>query len=192
MTSGLVTSWWALALRGLLAIVFGVLTLVMPGLTLVALVLLFGGYAFVEGVFNALGAFRAARAGERWGLALLESLVSVAAGVVTLLMPGLTLLSLVYLVAFWSLVTGGLELAAAVRLRKEIKGEWMLALAGVASIAFGALLLLAPGVGALTIALWVGAYALVFGVTLVALGLRLRARAVGGGRPPPLRPLPGH
>ncbi|HEU4405694.1 MAG TPA: HdeD family acid-resistance protein [Polyangiaceae bacterium] len=186
------TSWWALALRGLLAIVFGVLTLVMPGLTLVALVLLFGGYAFVEGVFNALGAFRAARAGERWGLALLESLVSVAAGVVTLLMPGLTLLSLVYLVAFWSLVTGGLELAAAVRLRKEIKGEWMLALAGVASIAFGALLLLAPGVGALTIALWVGAYALVFGVTLVALGLRLRARAVGGGRPPPLRPLPGH
>jgi uncharacterized membrane protein HdeD (DUF308 family) len=193
MSFELVTAWRPLALRGALAIAFGAAMLALPGLALATLVLLFGGYALAEGLFNAAGAFRASRAGERWLPLLLESLVSIAVGALAIFHPRLTLLTAVYLIAFWSVTTGVFEIAAAVRLRKVIEGEWLLALAGVASIAFGALLLVAPGVGALTIALWVGAYATLFGATLVGVALRLRphaGRAHASGRRP-MRPLPG-
>jgi uncharacterized membrane protein HdeD (DUF308 family) len=191
MHSGLVISWWALALRGLLAIAFGIMTFVMPGLTLAVLVMLFGGYALAEGVVSAAGAYRASLARERWWPQLLHAALSIAAGAFAFFRPGQTLVTLVVLIAGWSLLTGVLEIVSAVRLRKEIEGEWLLGLAGLASIAFGLLLLVAPVVGLLTIALWVGIYALIFGVVLVALALRLRPKSPGAGRPPPLRPVPG-
>ena len=176
MNSGLVINWWALALRGLLAVAFGVLAIVMPGLTLLTLVLLFGVFALLEGFFNAVGAFRASLSGGRWLPLLLQTLVGVAVGSLAIIHPGLTLLTEVYLIAFWSIATGVLEVVMAVRLRKEIKGEWLLALAGVASVAFGVLLLALPAVGVLTMALWLGGYTIFFGVLLLALALRLRLR----------------
>jgi len=171
----LARNWWAIALRGVAAIIFGALTFAMPGISLAALVLLFGSYALVEGIFSLIAAMRG-REDERprWAL-VVEGLVSLAAGVVTLIWPGLTALSLVYVIGAWALVTGVLEIAVAIRLRREIAGEWRLILSGVLSIVFGVLVMLAPGPGALAMVLFIGAYALVFGGLLIALALRLRS-----------------
>ena len=170
----LAKNWWSLVIRGIAAIVFATLTFVWPGITVVALVFLFGGYALVDGVVSLAGAMRAARSGERWGSLLLGGIAGILAAVITMFWPGITALSLVYIMAAWSIVTGAFEIAAAVRLRRHIRGEWLLALAGVFSIVFGVLVAAIPLAGALVIAIWVGAYAFVFGVTLIALGVRLR------------------
>jgi len=167
-------NWWAVALRGIAAIVFGVLTFVLPGITVAALVLLFGAYAIVEGVFNVVAAVRGRRGEEPWWTLLLEGLVSIAAGVVAFAWPGLTALVLLYVIAAWAVITGVVEIVAAVRLRKEITGEWWLALSGALSVLFGVVLMIAPGAGALALVLWIGAYAIVFGVLLLGLALRLR------------------
>jgi len=181
-------NWWVFLLRGLAGILFGIITFVAPGISLAALVLVFGAYAFADGVLAIVAAVR--RRGEaRWGMLLLEGLVGIAAGVVTLLWPGITAITLLYLIAAWAIVTGVLELIAAVRLRKEIKGEWLLALGGAASIAFGVLVALFPGSGALALVLWIGAYALVFGALLVVLSFRLRA---WGKHPPIHHAAPSH
>jgi uncharacterized membrane protein HdeD (DUF308 family) len=181
-------NWWVFLLRGLAGILFGIITFVAPGISLAALVLVFGAYALADGVLAILAAVR--RRGEgRWGMLLLEGLVGIAVAVVTLLWPGITAITLLYLIAAWATVTGVLELVAAVRLRKEIKGEWLLALGGVASIAFGVLVALFPGSGALALVLWIGAYALVFGVLLVVLSFRLRA---WGKHPPIHHAAPSH
>ena len=176
--------WWAFVVRGIAAVVFGILTWIVPGAALLSLVFLFGAYALVEGVINIAGAIRrtAARPQPRWVL-LLEGIVSVIAGVIAFIIPGITALSLLYLIAAWSLVTGVLEIATAIRLRREIKGEWLMALSGVLSIVFGVLLMIFPGPGALAVVFWIGAYAVVFGGMLIALGVRLRglARARGPG-----------
>ena len=167
-------NWWLFLLRGLAGILFGIITFIAPAISLAALVLLFGAYAFADGVLSIVAAVR--RRGEtRWGMLLLEGVAGIAVGVLTLLLPGITALTLLYLIAAWAIVTGVLELVAAVRLRKEIKGEWLLALGGIASIAFGVLVALLPGAGALAIVIWIGAYALVFGVLLVVLSFRLRS-----------------
>jgi len=175
MRIALATNWWALVIRGLAGIATGILTFVWPGITLVALVFLFAGYSLVDGVVSLIGAVRAAEAHERWGVLVLEGLVGIAAAIITAAWPGITALALVYVIAAWATVTGVLEIMAAIRLRNVISGEWLLVLSGVASVLFGFLLVIAPIAGAVVIALWVGAYALVFGVLLVALGLRLRA-----------------
>jgi uncharacterized membrane protein HdeD (DUF308 family) len=169
-------NWWAVALRGVAAILFGLLTFVVPGITLAVLVLLFGSYAIVDGIFNLVAAARGRVAdGEQArGWLVLEGLVSIAAGVVTFVWPGLTALALVYIIAAWAVVTGVLEIVAAVRLRRQIDNEWWLALSGVLSIVFGVLLMVAPGVGALALVFWIGAYAIVFGALLVGLAFRLR------------------
>lgn len=168
--------WWAIALRGAAAIIFGILAFVMPGLTLAALVLLFGAYALVDGIFNIIAAL-SGRSGERtWGWLLVEGLVSVAAGLVAFFMPGLTALTLVYVVAAWAIITGVLEIVAAIRLRKVISNEWWLVLSGVLSIVFGGVIAAFPGAGALALVFWIGAYAVVFGVFLVGLAFRLRRR----------------
>jgi uncharacterized membrane protein HdeD (DUF308 family) len=181
-------NWWVFLLRGLAGILFGIITFVAPGISLAALVLVFGAYALADGVLAIVAAVR--RRGEgRWGMLLLEGLVGIAVAVVTLLWPGITAITLLYLIAAWATVTGVLELVAAVRLRKEIKGEWLLALGGVASIAFGVLVALFPGSGALALVLWIGAYALVFGVLLVVLSFRLRA---WGKHPPIHHAAPSH
>jgi uncharacterized membrane protein HdeD (DUF308 family) len=170
----LAKSWWAIALRGAAAIIFGILALLMPDITLTALVFLFGAYALVEGVFAVVAALRR-RPGERaWWAMLLQGLVSIAVGVVTFFMPDLTALALVYLIAAWALITGMLEIVAAIGLRKLIRGEWWLAVSGVLSGSFGIMLFVWPGAGALALVLWIGIFSIVLGMLLLLLAFRLR------------------
>jgi uncharacterized membrane protein HdeD (DUF308 family) len=166
-------TWWVLLLRGIFAIAFGVLAFVWPGITLASLVLLFGAWALVDGVFSIVGAIRGGGS-EPWWLLLLEGLVGVGIGVLTVFAPGVTALALLFYIAIWAIATGVLEIAAAIALRKEIEGEWLLGLGGLASVAFGAMLVARPGAGALAVLWLIGAYALVFGALLVLLGLRAR------------------
>jgi uncharacterized membrane protein HdeD (DUF308 family) len=170
----LVRNWWVVLLRGIAGVIFGVLTFFAPDISLVALVLLFGAYAFADGILAIVSAVRQ-RGSDRWWVLLLQGIAGVAAGIVTVLWPGITALALLYVIAAWALVIGGLEIAAAIRLRKVITGEWLLALAGIASVALGLLLVLFPGPGALALVLWIGAYALVSGVLLIVLAFRLRS-----------------
>jgi uncharacterized membrane protein HdeD (DUF308 family) len=172
----LAENWWAIALRGVVSVIFGVLTLVLPALTLAALVLMFGAYALVEGIFNLIAAVRGAdRSRPRW-LLVLEGLVSIGAGIVTMVLPGLTALVLAYIIGAWAIITGALETAAAISLRTEIKGEWTLVLSGLLSLIFGVLMLAAPASGALALVMVIGAYAIAFGVLLLILAFRLRGR----------------
>src|SRR5262245_44564451 len=170
----LARSWWAIALRGVAAIVFGIMALVVPAISLLALVWMFGAYAIVEGLFAIVAALSRSVGGRfSWAL-LIEGLVSVAAGVVAFVMPAITALLLLYLIAAWAIVTGVLEIVEAVRLREQITNEWWLVLSGIVSIAFGALVIFVPGAGALALVMWIGAYAVVFGALLLALAFRLR------------------
>ena len=171
MLHSLAINWWALALRGLVAVLFGLLTFLLPGITLATLVLLFGAYALADGIFNVIAFFKVAS--HQWAL-LIEGVIGVIAGVLTFAWPAITALVLLYLIAFWAIFTGVLEIVAAVRLRKAISNEWLLLLMGVLSLLFGLFILVVPGAGALAIVLWIGAYALVFGIFLMAFAFRLR------------------
>jgi len=171
MLHSLARNWWALALRGLVAVLFGLLTLFLPGITLVTLVLLFGAYALVDGIFNVIAFFRVAS--HHWAL-LIEGLLGIIAGILTFSWPAITAIVLLYVIAFWAIFTGVFEVIAGIRLRKVITNEWLLLLVGVLSFLFGVLILFALGVGALAIVLWIGAYAFIFGVFLLALAFRLR------------------
>jgi uncharacterized membrane protein HdeD (DUF308 family) len=174
MLTHLTRNWWVVALRGLFAIVFGLFALVWPRLTLEVLVLFIGAYALVDGVFAVIAAFTNRAGHDSWWVLLLEGLVGIAAGIVILLQPGLATLVLLYVIAFWAIVTGVLEVVAAIQLRKEIPGEWLLALSGLASLILGALLLIFPAAGAVAVAWVIGVYAILFGVFLFSLSLRLR------------------
>jgi uncharacterized membrane protein HdeD (DUF308 family) len=187
----LAKNWWSLALRGAAAILFGILTFLWPHITLTVLVFLFAGYALVNGVLSLAGAVRAAEARDRWGPLVVEGIIGILAAGITLFWPAITALALVFLVAAWAVITGVLEVAAAIRLRQHIRGEWLWALAGACSIIFGILLAARPIVGALIMALWIGAYLIVFGVTMVALGFRLR-NWTRGGHDWTTRPVPAH
>lgn len=167
--------WWSFVLRGALAILFGVLAFLLPGLTLEALVLLFGAYAIVDGAF-AIWAVISGEVprGQRWWALLLEGMLGIVAGLIALFLPAITALALVYVIAAWAIVTGAFEVGAAIRLRREIQGEWLLALSGVLSIVFGAVIAIFPGAGALAIVWLIASYAVVFGIVLIALGIRLR------------------
>jgi len=171
----LAQNWWVILLRGIAAIIFGLITFVAPGISLAALVLVFGAYALTDGVLAVASAIRWRGETDRWWLLLLEGLAGIAAGVVTFVWPGLSALALLYVIASWALVTGVLEVAAAIRLRKIITGEWLLALIGIASVAFGIMLALFPAAGALALIIWIGAYATATGALLIALAFRLRA-----------------
>ena len=161
-------------IRGILGIVVGLMTFLWPGITLMALVFLFAGYALVDGIVSLTGAAHAAQARERWAPLLIEGLLGIAAAVITVLWPAITALGPVFVIAAWAILTGVAEVVAAVRLRRHISGEWLLALAGIASVVFGVMVAAVPLAGALVIAIWFGAYALVFGVMLLVLGFRLR------------------
>lgn len=180
-------NWWAVALRGVCGILFGVLTFLAPGISLAALVLLFGAWALADGVLAIASAVRR-RTEERWWVVVVRGILGIAAGVGALVLPGITAIMLLYMIAAWALVTGALEVAAAIRLRRVITGEWLLALSGVLSMGVGVLLMLFPGTGAVAVVLWIGAYALVSGALLVALALRLRGRRRSGT---PYTPLEG-
>ena len=175
MTFALAHNWWSLVVRGTIAIVFGVVTFLWPALTFGALVFLFAGYALVDGVVSIAGVVRAERAHERWGALLFEGIVGILTAVVTVFWPAITALALVYIVAFWAIFTGVGEILAAFRLRRRVAGEVLLLIAGLLSCAFGCLLVFAPLAGAIVLALWLGAYMLVFGIVLLALGFRLRS-----------------
>ena len=170
-----VQNWWAVTLRGAFGVLFGIAVFAWPGISLAALVLIYGAYAFADGVLAMFGALRGHSADHSRGVTLLRGLLGVGAGVVTVLWPGITALALLYVIAAWAIIGGVLEIMAAVRLRKTITGEWLLALGGILAIALGVMLMLFPGPGALALVLWVGAFAIVFGIALMALGLRLRA-----------------
>jgi len=171
----LARNWWIVLLRGVAGIIFGLATFLVPDISLAALVLVFGAYAFADGVLAIISAIRWRGETDRWWVILLEGLAGVAVGVITLFWPGITALTLLYMIAAWALVTGALEIAAAIRLRKIIIGEWLLVLSGIASIALAVLLALFPSAGALAVVLWIGAYALVFGALLIVLAFRLRS-----------------
>ena len=173
----LARNWWALVLRGVAAIAFGILAFVWPGLTVVALVILFGAFALVDGAFAVVAAWRAAERRRPWWPMALEGLAGVALGILAFVWPGVTAFALLYLIAAWAIVTGIFEIVAAVRLRKVIRGELLLALTGVASVAFGVLVVVFPGTGAVAVVWAIAAYAVLFGALLVALGLRLRRLA---------------
>ena len=175
MIAVLAQNWWAIGIRGVLGILFGLIALFLPGATMLSLVLLFAAYAFVDGVFGIVSAVRAAREHERWGYLLLEGLVNIAAAAVAVLWPGLTVVVFVLLVAFWAIFTGILELAAAFRLSID-DGRWWLVFGGGLSVIYGVLLIVAPIIGAVVLTWWIGAYALVFGVSLVMLAFGLRNR----------------
>jgi uncharacterized membrane protein HdeD (DUF308 family) len=171
----LARNWWALALRGVAAVIFGVLALFLPGAAITVLVILFGAYALVDGIFALIGAFRTSS--QRWVL-VLEGIAGVLAGIIALFWPGVAAISLLYIIAAWAVVTGIAEIAAAIRLRKEIEGEWLLMVAGAISIIFGIFAMLQPAAGLLAIVWVIALYAILFGIVLIMLGFRLRSHGL--------------
>jgi uncharacterized membrane protein HdeD (DUF308 family) len=176
MQSALAKNWWAFAIRGVLGILFGIIAFAWPGVTMLSLVLVFAAYAIVDGVFAIVAAVRAAGRHQSWVLFLLEGVVGLLVGVLAVLWPALTVVVFVTLIGFWALLSGGLMLGAAFRVGPE-HGRWWFVLGGIASIVYGALLLIAPLIGALVLTWWIGAYALVFGIAMLVAAFRLRALA---------------
>jgi len=174
MTKSLSQNWWLVVLRGVLAILFGVLAFIWPAITWLTLIVMFGVYAIVDGIIAIISGLSRTKESPRWWTFLLEGLLGIGAGVVALIWPGLTSLVLIYMIASWAVITGILEIAAAVRLRNEISNEWVLGLGGLVSIGLGVLLFFQPAAGGLAIIWTIAAYALIFGVLLVILGFRLR------------------
>lgn len=166
--------WWAFALRGAIAILFGAIAFLLPRVALQSLVILFAAYAIADGLLALVAAMRAASHHERWLYFLAEGLVGIAAGVFSFLWPGITILVFVMVVAAWALLTGGFMIAAAFRL-KPVHGRFWFVVGGIASLAYGALLALAPAIGSLVLIWWIGAYAIFFGVAMLFAAFRLRA-----------------
>jgi uncharacterized membrane protein HdeD (DUF308 family) len=171
----LADNWWAVGLRGILGIVFGLICLLTPGVALGAFVILFAAYMFVDGGFAIASAWKAARSGERWGLLIVEGLVDIAAGLIAVAWPAITMVALIWLVAIWAIVSGALMLYAAFMLNRD-HGRWWLALGGIASLIFGVLLVIEPLIGAVVLTMWIGAYAIVFGGFLLVLAFQLHSR----------------
>lgn len=166
-------NWWLLALRGLFAVLFGFLAFAWPGITLFVLVWLFGVYALLNGILSLVLAWKAPKGAPHSSL-ILGGILGIAAGLVTFVMPGITALGLVVVIAAWAIATGVMEIVAAIRLRKVISNELVWILAGIVSVAFGVFLLLRPGVGAIVLVWWIGSFALVFGILLIVLAFRIR------------------
>lgn len=185
MAVALARNWWALLLRGLAALLFGIVAFIYPVLTLAVLALLFGAYVLVDGIFACIAALKAPPGYKRWWVLLLEGIVGILIGILTFFMPGVTALVLLYLIAAWAIITGVLEIAAAIRLRRQITNEWLLILSGVLGVAFGLILLIAPGAGALAVVWLIAAYAVVFGVLMIALAFRLRKWGTSAGQAQP-------
>jgi len=164
--------WWTIALRGAVAILFGILAMISPGAAVLSLVLLFGAYAILDGV---LALVLASRQVQPRGALIARGIASIAAGIIAWVWPGITAFALLIVIAAWAIVAGALEIVMAIQMRKQLEGEWLLALEGVLSVAFGVLLLLSPLVGAIVLGLWIGAWALVLGGMQIGTALRLRS-----------------
>ncbi|WP_414551762.1 HdeD family acid-resistance protein [Anabaena sp. CCY 0017] len=174
MGTRLARNWWTVALRGAIAIIFGLAALFWPDITLTALIFIFAAFVLVSGVLLAIAAFRDGLTHTHGWIMLLEGAIGIAVGIMAFIWPGITALVLLYLIAAWAIVTGVLEIIAAIQIRKEIQNEWLLAIAGIASVLFGILLLVWPLAGALAILWIIGAYAIIFGILLLILAFRLR------------------
>jgi uncharacterized membrane protein HdeD (DUF308 family) len=166
-------AWWAFMLRGLLAVIVGVVMFVFPQIALPALILAFAAWMIVDGVAELIGAWRM-RGQKQWWLGILEGVAGIVVGLIAVFIPGLTAVALLFLVAAWAIVTGVLEIIAAIRLREQISGELWMGLAGLLSILFGLYLVLFPGAGILSLLWLVGFFAILFGVSMLLLGWRLR------------------
>jgi uncharacterized membrane protein HdeD (DUF308 family) len=170
MGTAIVINWWVLAIRGLIGIALGIAAFAWTGITLTVLILIFAAYLLVDGAFAIVAGIR----GRSWLLAL-EGALGIAVGVVAVLWPAITALALLLLIAAWAVLTGIVELAAAVLLRRILRNEWLLVVAGIASLVFGVLLVLSPSAGLVTIVWLIGAYALITGVLSLGLALRMRS-----------------
>ena len=170
MIRSLAQHWWVLLLRGLLAIAFGFLTYARPGLTILLLVTFWGAYALVDGIFEVIAGVRA-----KWGSLIFLGVIGIGAGIVALVRPGLTAVALIWVLAFWAIIAGVMQISAAIRLRKEVQGEWLWILSGILTIALGVLFLARPGEGILSVTWLIATLAIVWGILLVMLSFRLKA-----------------
>lgn len=178
MNETLLRYWWMLALRGGIAVAFGLLALLLPGMTLLVLIALFATYAMFGGAVWAVGAIRNRKVDDHWWVLLMAGLAGIGAGLIALVHPTLTALVLILLIGANALISGVLDIVIAVRLRRRIQGEWLLVITGIASILFGVIVFLYPlNAGALALVWLVGIYAIVTGLLLLALAWRVRAWA---------------
>jgi uncharacterized membrane protein HdeD (DUF308 family) len=180
MTALLARNWWAMVIRGIAAIVFGLFALFATGLAIASLIFVFGIYMLVDGVFAIVAAIRAASHHERWGLLILEGVLDLLIGIIALVDPAMTAFAIVMLIGAWAVVTGIAMAVAAFRLHID-HGRWLLFFSGLVSVVWGALLLIDQEIGAVVLTWWLGAYALIFGITLLVLGFRLRHRHLNRG-----------
>lgn len=174
-------SWWLLLIRGLAAIVFGILALIWPGITLLVLVIFFGAYALISGLFELFAGFRHGTRSRAW--LIISGIIGILAGIVAFLWPGITSLALLYLVAFWAIFTGVSEIVAGVHLRKVIDNEWMFIVGGILSVIFGVLLLVWPGAGMLSLVWLIGVFVILYGIAMIALSFRVKNFTQGAGTP---------
>jgi uncharacterized membrane protein HdeD (DUF308 family) len=172
------TYWWSFLFRGVLATLFGLAAIFLPGITLEVMAILLGLFLVIDGLISFLVSMHGRGRGLKGGPLLLEGLIGIAVGIFTFVWPSMTVLAVVLIIGFWAMVTGVLEIIAAVILRHEIEGEWLLGLCGIISILFSVALFVNPGVGAVAIIWLIGVYALLFGVAMIFLGLRLRKHNV--------------
>lgn len=186
MLENLAHSWHWIVLRGVFAVLFGIFAFLWPGITLAALVLVWGAYAIADGVMALIAAFTIREEDKPMWALIIVGILGIAAGIITFLWPGMTALVLLFFIASWAVLMGIFEIAAAIRLRKHIENEWLLALSGVVSIAFGVLMFLQPGAGALAVVWLIGSFSLIFGILLIVLGFKLKglaSRTATGGTP---------
>jgi uncharacterized membrane protein HdeD (DUF308 family) len=177
LTRAVGQNWWLFLLRGLAAIVFGVLALILPGVTLVTLVLLYGAFALVDGVFALIAAIMGKAAlAPRWWLVLV-GLAGIAAGIVTFLWPGITALVLLFFIAGWAIANGIFQIIGAIQLRKEIDNEWWLILNGALSVLIGIAMFIMPGAGALALIWLIAVYAIIYGALMIGFAFRVRKYA---------------
>ena len=169
--------WWLVLLRGLAAIVFGILAWAWPGVTLITLVLFWGAYALVNGVAALVSGWQTKDSGKPMWQIVLIGVVGIAAGIFTFVQPEVTAVALLILIAAWAIVHGVFEIAAAIRLRKEIKNEWLLIVSGIISVVFGALMIANPGAGAMALLWVIGVFAVAYGALLVILSFKLKQHA---------------
>lgn len=177
----LTRNWWMFLIRGLVAIAFGILAFLWPGATIVAIGILFGAYAFVDGIFAVIATVRAAETHQRWWPFLIEGIIGILIAAITFYDIRITLLALYFTIAAWAFLTGIFEIVAAIQLRKLIANEVWLIIGGIASILFGCLMLWFPLAGILAIIWLIAAYAIVFGIIMIAFSLRLRSHGSSAG-----------
>lgn len=174
LANTLARNWWMLLIRGLIAILFGLTLWILPGISLTLLVLFFGAFAFVDGILGVWVAMAGRKEYEDWWELLLWGIVDIGIGILTFISPNATAMALVIFIAVWAIATGVLQIAVAIRLRREIEGEWLLILGGLLSIVLGILFMVQPGTGALALVWLIGTYAFLFGLLLMFLAIKMR------------------